>query len=382
MGSSPEIPQHRPILGQAEQEALAACLAAGRLDGDGPICRQVEACLRELTGSAHVLLTGSATAALELGLQLLQVGPGHEVICPSWTYPSTANAVLRCGARPVFADVDEDHLCLDPADVARVASDKTRCVLPVAYGGVDADLPALRQASGGPGVSVLLDAAHGLLARRDGRHLGLDADAAALSFHATKNVTSGEGGALLLQDDALARRAEVLREKGTNRAAFLRGEVPRYEWVDLGTSGGLSELLAALLSAQLPQAQGWTGQRRQQVAHYDEALAAVFESGQLRPQGVPAGCTPNGHLYTLRTTDEGARTALAQHLAAAGIESPIHFVPLHTSAFARQQLGPQRALPVTERVGATLLRLPLGPHLRAGDQERVIAALLSWLGRG
>ena len=381
--TAPEpIPLHRPMLGEAEREAVTRCLAEGQLDGDGPRGRAIEARLASITGSRHVLLTTSATAALELALQLLDLGPGDEVVCPSFAFPSSANAILRCGATPVFADVHAEHLCLDPDDVARVTTAATRAVLPVDYGGVGCDPVALRDACGRDDILLVQDAAHGIGARRHGRHVGLDADATALSFHVTKNVTCGEGGALLLQRDELASRAEVLREKGTNRAAFLRGEVPRYEWVDVGTSGAPSDLLAALLDAQLDRLDDWTALRRSQVRAYDEALTPHFEAGRLVPQRVPPGCEPNGHLYVIRTRDGVARRALAAHLSAAGIEAPIHFVPLHSTAFAARRLGPQRPLPVTDLVGETLLRLPIGPHLRPGDQQRVIDELQRALARG
>jgi len=380
MGDQPAIPLHQPQLGDEEVAALQRCLEDGHLAGDGPVGRRVERLLVEITGSRHVLLTTSATAALEIALELLGIVPGDEVVCPSFGFPSSANAVLLRGATPIFADIDEQTLCLDPADVAAVATNATAALLPVDYASVAADLPALRAACPRDDVLVLEDAAHGIGARAHGKHLGLDAEAAAISFHATKNLTSGEGGALLLQDDALAARAEVLREKGTNRAAFLRGEVDRYEWVDVGTSGAPSDLLAALLEVQLQRLDSWTSIRQHQAEAYESALAELFSEGLLRPQHVPAHCEPNGHLYSVRVRDAETRRRLAAHMAAAGIAAPIHFVPLHGTAFAARRLGPQRPLPVTERVGATLLRLPMGPHLTEGDQQRVVQQLHTGLG--
>lgn len=382
MGETPAIPLHRPLVGAEEAEALARCLTQGHLTGDGPVGRRVEAMLEQITGSRHVLLTTSATASLELSLELLDVGPGDEVVCPSFSFPSSANAILLRGATPIFADIDEDTLCLDPADVAVVATDATKAVMPVDYAGVSADLAGLRAACPRDDVAIVEDAAHGIGARAHGRHLGIDSECTALSFHATKNLTSGEGGALLLQDDSLATRAEILREKGTNRAAFVRGEVARYEWVDVGTSGAPSDLLSALLEIQLGNLDSWTSIRQHQAETYEQAFADLYGDGLLRPQTVPEGCEPNGHLYCVRTTDAASRSALSAHMASAQIEAPIHFVPLHSTAYAARRLGPQRTLPVTDRVGATLMRLPIGPHLSEQDQQRVVDEVRAGLGLG
>ncbi|MFT7461998.1 MAG: dTDP-4-amino-4,6-dideoxygalactose transaminase [Pseudohongiellaceae bacterium] len=351
------------------------CLDLGRIDGDGPCGQQVEGLLEALTGSPHVLLTNSGTAALELALELHGVGPGHEVICPSFTFPSTANAVLRVGARPVFADVSPATLCLDPDDVATLASPATRAVIPVDYAGIGCDISELRQVCP-EGTSIIEDAAHGVGALLNGRHLGVDADSAALSFHASKNITSGEGGALMVPDDALAKIAEVRREKGTNRAAFLRGEVDHYEWVDTGTSATLAEPLAAILLAQLARVDELTDARRRLVSRYRSGLAAAFDDGWLRPLSPPANAQTNGHLFAVRARDLPARKALQAGLADVGIEAPIHFAPLHESAFAKNQLEPQRPLPVTTDAGATLLRLPLFAELSDESQDRVIERIL------
>jgi len=384
-GPSP-IPYHASDLGPEELAAVARCLQGGRIGGNGPLCRRAEERLRAITGARHVLLVTSATHALELALLALEVGPGDEVICPSYAFPSAATAILQRGARPVFADVRADTLELDAEDAARVVSPRTRAVLPVDYGGVGSDVAELRAAlagaaarAGGRPIAVLEDAAQGIGARRDGRHLGAEADAAVISFHATKNITCGEGGALLLSEEAAARRAEIAREKGTNRAAFERGEVDRYEWIAPGSSYVLSDILAALLLAQLERLQELTAARRAVAARYDAGLQDLFASGALRPQRVPPGCENNGHLYAVRTRDAAGQRALRRHLAERGIEAPFHFVPLHTTEFARRSFGPPRALPVTEDAWATLLRLPIRPSLGEADQQRVIDAVRSGL---
>lgn len=368
------IPLHRPDVGAAERESVQRCLLEGPLGAGGP---EGEALTRELsgiTGSPHVLLAGSATQALELAWAALDLRAGDEVVLPSFTFPSTVNGLLARGATPVFADIDAETLTLDPADVARVAGARTRALVPVVYGGVGCDVPALRAAVGHD-VLVVEDAAHGIGARRDELHVGRAADAAVLSFHETKNVACGEGGALLLADADVAARAEVLADKGTNRAAFLRGEVERYEWVGVGISGGLAEPLCALVRSQLARLGTLTDARLAVAARYDAAFADAFADGRLRPQAIPTACRSNGHLYTVRTRDRAARQRLADALAAAGVEAAIHFVPLHDTAFARERVGAPRELPVTRDVEATLLRLPIYPSLTEAEQARVIDAV-------
>ncbi len=377
------IPFHVPDLDDRERDAVLLALTSGQLGGDGELGRRAETRLAELTGADHVLLVTSATHALELALLTLGVGPGDEVLVPSFAYPSNANSILLRGATPVFVDVSEDTLDLDPDDAASVVTERTVAVMPIDYGGVGCDVLGLKAQLGavaGRDIAVVQDSAHGFLSRRDGQHLGTAADFGVLSFHVTKNIVSGEGGALFIQDDALAARAEVIREKGTNRAAFLRGEVPFYEWVAMGSSYGLSDLLASILLVQLDKAEALTARRRAIVTRYDAELADVFERGLLRPQVIPDNCEANGHLYPLRTDDPASCKALRAHLAEAGVTAPFHFVPLHSAAYAREHLGARRNLPVTDRVWNTLLRLPVYPSLTDADQGRVIAATRSGVG--
>jgi dTDP-4-amino-4,6-dideoxygalactose transaminase len=336
--------------------------------------------LAQLSACREAVAVNTGTSALHLALVALGGGPGDEVILPSFTFPSTANCILQCGARPVFADVRVDTLELDAADVARVLSPHTAAVIPVDYGGSGCDLPALRAVLG-PDIPIVEDAAQGIGAWRGGQHLGAGADCGAISFHSTKNVTCGEGGVLLVRDDAVFRRAEIVREKGTNRAAFLRGEVPRYEWVAQGSSYALSDLLAAVLLEQLRKLPALTQARRARQARYDEAFADLYAGGVLRPLAVPADSRPNAHVYAIRTRDSADQQTLRRHLEARGIAAPFHFVPLHTTDFARARLGPPRDLPVTDDAWATLLRLPLYPRLTEGQQQRVIEAVRGWAGR-
>lgn len=375
------IPFHVSDLGPEESVAAADCVRSGLLAGDGPLGQQAERTLSKITGSAHTLLVTSATHALELAVAALDIGPGDEVICPSFAFPSTANCILQRGATPIFADIDAETLNLDPEDVARVASKATRAVMPVDYAGIGCEVAALREAAASGGatgpVAVIEDAAQGMDAYRGEAHLGTAADAGALSFHATKNITCGEGGALLLRDEGVFRKAEIIREKGTNRAEFMRGAIDRYEWVGQGSSYVLSDVLASVLLVQLGKLAGLTKRRLLIKQRYDSAFAELCASGHLRRQVEPADARPNGHIYALRTRDETAKTALREHLRTLGVPAPFHFVPLHDTAFARERLGEPRVLPVTADAWATLLRLPIHPSLSDEQVQRVIDAVTS-----
>jgi dTDP-4-amino-4,6-dideoxygalactose transaminase len=375
------IPFHVSDLGPEESVAAAECVRSGLIAGDGALGQKAEEVLCEITGSAHALLVTSATHALELAAAALDLGPGDEVICPSFAFPSTANCILQRGATPIFADIDADTLNLDPEDVARVASPRTRAVMPVDYAGIGCNVDALREAAASGGatarVAVIEDAAQGMDAYRDDAHLGTAADAGALSFHATKNITCGEGGALLLRDESVFRKAEIVREKGTNRAEFMRGEIPKYEWVGQGSSYVLSDILAALLLVQFDKLPELTARRLQIKARYDEAFAELAASGRLRLQVEPADTRPNGHIYAVRATDATAKVALRAHLDAHGVPAPFHFVPLHTTAYATSTFGEPRDLPVTADAWNTLLRLPIHPSLSDDQVQRVIDAVTS-----
>jgi len=351
------------------QQALA-----GQTSGDGPIGRRVEARLAAQLGASRVLLTTSGTHALELALLALGVGAGQEVICPSFTFVSSANAVLRVGARPVFAEIEETTLGLDPADVERRITPRTAAILPVHYAGVAPDMEALLDLARRRRLLVVEDAAQGFAAAWRGRALGTLGDAGCLSFHETKNVTCGEGGALVVADPEVARRAEIGREKGTNRAAFFRGEVDKYTWVAEGSSYLLSDLLAAVLMAQLEKLDAIQARRASVVARYRQGLAAwATERGVRLPPALPDR-TPNHHIFHLLYPDERRRDEALVALRARGVAATFHYVPLHSAPHARA-IGVSGELPVTDRVAARLLRLPLHPLLSDEDVERVVAAV-------
>jgi dTDP-4-amino-4,6-dideoxygalactose transaminase len=374
-GGEETIAFSAPWFDERERQLVSQALA-GRVAGDGPFCRRVEGRLAELIGARRVLLTGSCTHALELALLALGIGPGDEVVCPSFTFVSTANAVLRVGARPVFADIESLSLGLDPEDVERRLTPRTRALLPIHYAGVAPDMDGLAAIARRQGLLLVEDAAQGLAASYRGRALGTLGDAGCFSFHETKNVTCGEGGALVLADDANAARAEVMREKGTNRAAFLRGEVDKYTWVAEGSSYILSDVLAALLDAQLDKLAEIQARRARIVARYREGLAAwAAERGVRLPAELPDR-EPNHHLFYLLFPDETARDACLGALRARGVMASFHYVPLHSAPHGRRLGAADLSLPVTDRVASGLLRLPLHPLLSEADVERVVDSVL------
>jgi dTDP-4-amino-4,6-dideoxygalactose transaminase len=365
---------HAPWFDERELEGVRAALA-GHAAGDGPIGRRVEARLAALLGAHRVLLTTSCTHALELALLALGIGPGQEIICPSFTFVSSANAALRVGARPVFADIEERTLGLDPGDVERRLTPHTAAIIPVHYAGVAPDMEALLDIARRRGLRVVEDAAQGVGATWRGRALGTLGDAGCLSFHETKNITCGEGGALVVSDRDLAHRAEIAREKGTNRAAFFRGEVDKYTWVSEGSSYVLSDVLAAILEAQLDKLETIQARRASIVARYRADLADwAAARGVALPLELPERGA-NHHIFFLLYPDGRLRDAALAALRARGIMATFHYVPLHSAPHARAIGAGEVSLPVTDRIASTLLRLPLHPRLSDGDVDRVITAV-------
>jgi dTDP-4-amino-4,6-dideoxygalactose transaminase len=364
---------HAPWYDEREVEAIRAALAT-QTTGDGPFGRKVEARLSQMLDSRKVLLTTSCTHALELALLALGIGPGQEVITPSFTFVSSANAALRVGALPVFAEIDERTLGLDPQDVERRLTPRTAAILPVHYAGVAPDMEPILDLAKRRGLRVVEDAAQGLAASWRGRPLGTLGDAGCFSFHETKNVSCGEGGAIAIADPELAKRAEIAREKGTNRAAFFRGEVDKYTWVSEGSSYVQSDVLAAILDAQLDKLGEIQARRAAVTARYRAGLSAWAVEHGVRLPAVLPDREPNHHIFYLLYPDGRGRDRAMAALRAEGVMATFHYVPLHSSPQG-QRLGPQPALPVTDRVAGTLLRLPLHPRLGDDDVDRVIDAV-------
>ena len=374
--SGPAIPLSAAWLGEAEAARVAEAMR-GRTAGDGPIGRRVERRLAERFEGRRVLLTTSCTHALELALLALGIGPGQEVICPSFTFVSTANAILRVGARPVFAEIEDRTLGLDTADVARRITDRTAALLPVHYAGVAPDMEGLLALAEARGLRVIEDAAQGLGSTWRKRPLGALGDVGCLSFHETKNITCGEGGALVVRDPDLAARAEIAREKGTNRSAFLRGEVDKYTWVAEGSSYILSDVLAAILDAQLDRFDEIQSRRARVSARYRLGLADWARAGGVRLSEELPERTSNHHIFYLLFPDEESRDRCQDHLRARGVLATFHYVPLHSSPFGRTLSGDVE-LEVTDRVARGLLRLPLHPLLTDDDVDRVVESVLAF----
>jgi len=365
-----EIPFHRPLLTGKERRYLEEALAGEHLAGDGPFSRRCQAWLEERVGG-HALLTPSCTHALELAALVCELEPGDEVIMPSFTFVTTASAFVLRGATPVFVDIRPDTLNLDESLVADAITERTRTIVPVHYAGVGAAPDELAQLAASHGLRLVEDAAQGLGATWRGRPLGSFGDFSCFSFHETKNVGCGEGGALIVHDDTLFERAEIARNKGTDRARFLRGEVDKYSWVDLGSSPMLGELAAAFLLAQLEALDDVLAERRVSWDDYRRRLAPLADRGALELPTVPADCEHPAHIFWVKVADLEARAALLTHLRRNGIQGAFHFVPLHTSLAGRRYgrfHGPDRH---TTRESERLVRLPLYAGLTPADRARV-----------
>ena len=378
-GVAATIPFNRPHRTGRELALVGEALAGDRWCGDGRFTARASELLAAAVGGGKVLLTTSCTHALELAALLLDIGPGDEVIVPAFTFVSTAAAFALRGARIVFADVEAATLNLDAAHVARLVTARTRAVVPVHYAGVACDHDALTAAvAGAPAAAIVEDNAHGLFGTWRGRPLGSLGRLATQSFHETKNLACGEGGALVINDPDLIDRAEVLREKGTNRVRFFRGQVDKYTWVDVGSSYLPSDLLAAILVAQLEGATAIQVARQASWARYHAELAPWAARHGVQQPHLPEDAVHPAHMYWLRVRDLATRTRFIAHLAGHGVHAPFHYQPLHLSDVGRRLGGSPGDCPVTELAADTLLRLPLFADLTAADVDRVIAAVTAF----
>jgi dTDP-4-amino-4,6-dideoxygalactose transaminase len=373
-----DIPFNRPAVVGEELRYVQEAIAAGKISGDGQFTRRCHALLAAELGAARVLLTTSCTHALEMSALLLDVGPGDEVVVPSFTFVSTINAFALRGARPVFADIRPDTLNLDESQLPRLIGPRTRAIVPVHYAGVGCEMEAILAAAAPRGIAVVEDNAHGLFGKRGGRLLGSFGCMSTLSFHETKNVTCGEGGALVINDSRYVERAEIVREKGTNRSQFFRGMVDKYTWVDLGSSYLPADLLAAFLLGQLEARERIQAARRRIWERYRQELAGwAADSGVSLPL-VPPGCEQPSHIFYLLLPSLAARQALIAHLARRRILAVFHYVPLHLSEYGRKLAARANDCPVAAGVSDRLVRLPLFYDLTAEAQSRVIAAVLEF----
>ena len=375
-----DIPFNRPCLVGRELEYVAHAATSGHLSGDGKFTGLCHQFLVERLGVAKALLTTSCTHALEMAALLLDVQPGDEVILPSFTFVSTANAFVLRGARPVFVDSRPDTLNLDERKLEALVTPKTRAIVPVHYAGVGCEMEAILDIAGRHNLAVVEDNAHGLFGRYKGKYLGTFGCLATQSFHETKNFTAGEGGALLINDPGLVERGEVVREKGTNRSRFFRGQVDKYTWVDVGSSYLPSELVAAFLYAQLENWEEIQARRRRIWRYYHEQLAGWAAAHGVRRPIVPAHCEQPYHMYYLLLPSLAKRQALIGRLKERGIQSVFHYLPLHLSDMGRRFGGKPGDCPVCEDVSDRLLRLPFYNCLSEAEQARVVEAIVECYG--
>ena len=376
------IPFNRPFIAGKELYYVAQAVTFGNLGGDGHFTQQCGRLLEERFKVHRVLLTPSCTAALEMAAMLCDLKPGDEVILPSFTFVSTANAVVRLGVKPVFVDIRPDTLNIDDALIEEAITDKTRAIFPVHYAGVGCEMDRIMTIARKYGLRVVEDAAQGVNAFYNGQALGSIGDLGCYSFHETKNYICGEGGALCINDPALLERAEIIRDKGTNRKQFFRGLVDKYTWVDVGSSYVPSELCSAFLYAQLEMLDAISERRRRIYQHYRHLLKPLASEGLLRLPVTPEDCDSNYHLFYILLPDRETRDGLLSHLNQNGIHAVFHYVPLHSSPMGRTFGYREGDLPVTEDLSGRLLRLPLYYEITELEQERVVAQIRAFLEAG
>ncbi len=373
-----KIPFNKPQLVGAELRYMQDAIQGGHISGDGPYTKRCEGLLEKELAVARVLLTTSCTHALEMAALLLDISPGDEVIVPSFTFVSTVNAFVLRGARPAFVDIRPDTLNLDETLLEKLITSRTKAIVPVHYAGVACEMDAIMSISARHRIAVVEDNAHGLFARYHGRYTGTFGVLATQSFHETKNFTCGEGGALLINDPQLLERALVLRDKGTNRNRFFRGEVDKYTWVDLGSSYVASDLQAAFLYAQLEARQQIQSARERIWRTYWRGLDAWAEQNNVRLPVVPSHCEQSYHMFYLLLPSLGQRQALIAHLRERGILAVFHYVPLHLSGMGVKWSAGKHDCPVTVDVSERLLRLPFFTGLSENEQASVIEAILEF----
>ena len=380
------IPFNKPHATGREFGYIQQAIDAGHLSGNGPFDARCAAWLEQRIGCRRAFLTASGTSALEMAMLLADIGPGDEVVMPSFTFVTSASAVALRGATPVFVDVRPDTLNIDTDAAEAAVTERTRAMVPVHYAGVGCDMDAIGALAERHGLTVVEDAAHAITSTWGGRPLGSFGRLGCLSFHETKNVTCGEGGALLVNDPELVERAEIVQEKGTDRSRFFRGEVDRYRWVDLGSSFLASEINAAFLWAQLEEADRITADRMRIWTAYHDRLEPLERAGLLRRPVLPDAARHNAHMYYLLLPDRARRDALIEDLAARGVHAVFHYVPLHSAPAGLRYGRASGSLAVTDDVSARLVRLPLWPDLSATEVEQigdaVDAALHAGVGAG
>lgn len=369
------IPFNKAALAGNELQYMSQAIQNYHVSGDGPFTHKCHALLEEIVGVPKALLTTSCTHALELMAFLLEIQPGDEVIVPSFTFVSTINAFVLRGARPVFIDIRPDTLNLDESQLERMISPWTKAIIVLHYAGIGCEMDAILDIAGRCNIRVVEDNAHGLFGKYKGQNLGTFGCLATQSFHETKNITCGEGGALLINDPQYIERAEILREKGTNRSRFFRGQVDKYTWVDFGSSYLPSDILAAFLYAQLENYTQIQARRKRVWEYYQAHLQDWAQANQVRLPYVPENCQQPYHMFYLLLPSLEIRQGIIDHLKSKGILSVFHYLPLHASEMGRKFGGKIGDCPITEQISDRLLRLPFYNDLSEGDQEFVVGAI-------
>lgn len=375
--ASEKIPFNKPYMTGKELQYITAAKSNNVLAGDGPFTKLCHQWIKANTGCAAALLTHSCTAALEMFALLLDIRPGDEVIMPSYTFVSTANAFVLRGGVPVFVDIREDTLNMDERLIEAAITPRTKVIAPVHYAGVACEMDTILDIAHHHELKVVEDAAQGVMASYKGRALGSIGDLGAFSFHETKNVISGEGGALLVNDPELALRAEIIREKGTDRSRFFRSEVDKYTWQEVGSSFLPGELTAAFLWAQLEEAQTITALRLAIWDRYHAMLAPLESQGMLRRPVIPENCQHNAHMYYVLLAPGVDRQAVLAELKRHEINSVFHYVPLHSSPAGQRYARTHGTMEMTDKLSERLIRLPLWIGLTQAQQERVVTVLSS-----
>ena len=370
-----KIPFNKPHLAGRELKYIKRAHSTGWLSGDGHFSKKCQQWLEKTLDCKKALLTHSCTAALEISVVLSRVGPGDEVIMPSFTFVTTANAFVLRGAVPVFVDIRSDTLNIDETLIESAITSKTKAITVVHYAGVGCEMDTIRKIAKKHKLLVLEDAAQGILSKYRGQYLGTLGHLAGFSFHETKNVISGEGGALLINDSRFVERAEIIREKGTNRSAFLRGEVGKYSWVDIGSSYLPGEIVAAFLMAQLEQAAKITKKRIRIWNKYHRKLEALEKSGYIRRPIIPKTCEHNAHMYYILTEKVSVKEKLIEFLKKRRILTVSHYVPLHSSKGGKKYARYVGSMRVTNKVTDTLIRLPLFYDITSSELDYVIQSI-------
>lgn len=373
-----EIPFNKPYVAGRELYYIAQAIMDGHISGDGAFTKKCHALLESWLGVKKALLTTSCTHALEMSAILLDIQPGDEVIVPSFTFVTTINAFVLRGAQPVFCDIRPDTLNMDERQLETLITPRTKAIVPVHYAGVACEMETIMAIANKYGIAVVEDNAHGLLGKYRGQWLGTFGALATQSFHETKNFQCGEGGALLINDPQLLERAEIIREKGTNRARFYRGQVDKYTWVDIGSSYLPSELLAAFLYGQLEACEDIQSRRKRLWDFYNENLPEWATTHEVTLPTVPDDREQSYHMYYMLLPSFEVRTALIDHLKARSIYSVFHYLPLNISDMGQKLGGKPGDCPVTEDISDRLLRLPFYNDMTEAEQERVIAGLYSF----